>query len=237
MMGGETLEIDKAHLRQYAHFGYVHCMLLVRGASRLVGVDEDMLISGGGDGTIKLWQLSSDPDHGISELTQLGEDDAEGVLSLALDGSFLYSGKVDGIIELWDLDTKQKLRVIKAHKGDIMTLQMGWGILWSAGSTGFARVGASSWNSYALETNIIRRNTAPYNMVNIATTRRHSRRSTSVWLVGRAMKVRSWHLLASAMQVSNYTLPVPTIIRFRFGLSKIASPRPMAKRNHRKTCS
>jgi di- and tripeptidase len=179
MMGGETLEIDKAHLRQYAHFGYVHCMLLVRGASRLVGVDEDMLISGGGDGTIKLWQLSSDPDHGISELTQLGEDDAEGVLSLALDGSFLYSGKVDGIIELWDLDTKQKLRVIKAHKGDIMTLQMGWGILWSAGSTGFARVGASSWNSYTLETNIIRRNTAPYNMVNIATTQRHSRRSTS----------------------------------------------------------
>jgi WD40 repeat protein len=70
----------------------------------------------------------------------LGEDDAESFLSMAVDGSFLYSSKLQGVIELWDLDTKQKLRVLKAHKGDVMTLQMGWGYLWSAGATGFARV-------------------------------------------------------------------------------------------------
>lgn len=137
---GETLEIDKAHMKHYAHYGYVYCMLLARGASRLVELDEDMLISGGGDGTIKLWKLSSNPDEGIQELAQLGEDDAESVLSLTVDGSFLYSGKLEGLIELWDLDTKQRLRVIKAQKGDIMTLQMGWGFLWSAGATGSARV-------------------------------------------------------------------------------------------------
>jgi di- and tripeptidase len=96
-----------------------------------------MLISGGGDGTIKLWKLS---DEGINEDAVLGEDDAESVLSMAVDGSFLYSSKLQGVIELWDLDTKQKLRVIRAHKGDVMTLQMGWGYLWSAGATGFARV-------------------------------------------------------------------------------------------------
>jgi len=138
--GGETLEIDKAHMKHYAHFGYVYCMLMVRGASRLVEPDEDMLISGGGDGTIKLWKLSANPDDGIEELACLGEDDAESVLSLTLDGSFLYSGKLRGVIELWDLDTKQKLRVIKAHNGDVMTLQMGWGFLFSAGATGFSRV-------------------------------------------------------------------------------------------------
>ena len=134
---GEVLEIDKAHMMHYAHFGYVYCMLMVRGVSRLVDSEEDMLISGGGDGTIKLWKLS---DEGIKEVTVLGDDDAESVLSMAVDGSFLYSSKLQGVIELWDLDTKQKLRVIRAHKGDVMTLQMGWGYLWSAGATGFARV-------------------------------------------------------------------------------------------------
>lgn len=137
---GDTLEIDKAHMMHYAHFGYVYCMLLVRGGNRGVDFEEDMLISGGGDGTIKLWQLDQDPGKGITELACLGEDDAESVLSLAVDGSFLYASKLEGIIELWDLDTKQKLRVIKAHKGDVLTLQMGWGYLWSAGSTGYARV-------------------------------------------------------------------------------------------------
>ncbi|KFZ12971.1 hypothetical protein V502_06831 [Pseudogymnoascus sp. VKM F-4520 (FW-2644)] len=137
--GGEILEIDQAHMKHYAHFGYVYCMLMVRGASRLVEPDEEMLISGGGDGSIKLWKLSEDPDDVIEEIACLGEDDAESVLSLALDGSFLYSGKLRGVIELWDLDTKQKLRVIKAHNGDVMALQMGWGFLFSAGATGFSR--------------------------------------------------------------------------------------------------
>lgn len=136
---GEILEMDKAHMRQYAHYGYIYCMLLVKGATRLVDSDEDVLISGGGDGTIKIWKLAHE-NQGIKELACLGQDDAESVLSMAVDGSFLYSSKLDGIIELWDLDTKQKLRVIKAHRGDVMTLQMAWGYLWSAGSTGFARV-------------------------------------------------------------------------------------------------
>jgi di- and tripeptidase len=141
---GETLEIDKAHMMHYAHFGYVYCMLMVRSVSRLVDSEDDMLISGGGDGTIKLWKLMPDQSQGIKELACLGEDDGQSVLSLALDGSFLYSSKLEGVVELWDLDTKQKLRVIRAHKGDVMTLQMGWGYLWSAGSTGYARVSVSN---------------------------------------------------------------------------------------------
>jgi di- and tripeptidase len=165
---GEVVEIDKAHMKHYAHFGYVYCMLLVRGVTRLVESDEDVLISGGGDGTIKIWKLA----HGnqvIKELACLGEDDAESVLSMAVDGSFLYSSKLEGVVELWDLDTKQKLRVIKAHKGDVMTLQMGWGFLWSAGSTGFARVCAVKF--YYIETLLTScdRSIVPFNMESIKT--------------------------------------------------------------------
>ncbi|SPO04832.1 related to cytosolic nonspecific dipeptidase [Cephalotrichum gorgonifer] len=145
-----VLEIDSGATYNFAHFGYVYCMLMAKGPTVLVDPDEDVLISGGGDGTIKLWRLgveaaSSDGDshgseaeHGIEEIMCLGSDDAESVLSLAIDKSFLYAGKIEGIIELWDLDTKQRLRSIKAHRGDVMSLQMSWGCLWSAAATGSA---------------------------------------------------------------------------------------------------
>jgi di- and tripeptidase len=143
-----VLEIDKGHIRQFAHYGYVYCMLLAKGPTVLVEPGEEVLISGGGDGTIKLWRLqnnrkyqnddSQNDGEGIEEIMTLGEDDAESVLSLAIDGSLLYGGKLNGIIELWDLDTKQRLRVLKAHDSDIMSLQIKWGLLWSAAADGAA---------------------------------------------------------------------------------------------------
>lgn len=137
---GDVLEIEMSHIKQYAHFGYVYCMLLARGVTRKIAADQDALISAGGDGTIKIWRLGKDLSVGIEEVTCLGDDDGESVLSIAVDGQFLYSGKLEGVIELWDLETEQRLRVIQAHKGDVMTLQMGWGYLWSGGATGNSKV-------------------------------------------------------------------------------------------------
>jgi di- and tripeptidase len=121
-------------------------MLMAKGPTIGANADSDVLISGGGDGTIKLWSLVSkaqdtqDNVGGIKEIMTLGTDNADSVFSLAIDGSFLYAGKLDGIVELWDLDTTQKLRVIKAHDSDIMALQMGWGFLWTASSDGWSGV-------------------------------------------------------------------------------------------------
>lgn len=148
-----ALEVHPSAILQFAHYGYVYCMLIAKGPVHNLGADDDVLISGGGDGTVKLWKIGSaaeDPynsegetdrdevGNGISEVMTLGNDDAMSVLSLAIDGSFLYSGKLDGVVELWDLDTRQKLRVIKAHNSDVMTLQMQWGYLWSASANGYA---------------------------------------------------------------------------------------------------
>ncbi|KAJ6785070.1 hypothetical protein PWT90_05253 [Aphanocladium album] len=145
-----VLEMDGGSIRNFAHYGYVYCMLMARGPTVLVDEDDDVLISGAGDGTIKLWALGrrgtregldeDEPDRGttIEEIMTLGTDDAESVLSLAIDGSFLYSGKLDGIVELWDLDTAQKLRVIKAGESDIMSLQMACGFLWAGSTDGHA---------------------------------------------------------------------------------------------------
>jgi len=44
------------------------------------------------------------------------------------------------VVELWDLDTAQKLRVIRAHDRNIESLQMGWGYLWVASSDGWVSV-------------------------------------------------------------------------------------------------
>lgn len=143
-----VLEIESGSIRNFAHHGYVYCMLMAKGPTVDVDPNEDVLISGGGDGTIKLWSLTpgrrhadaSGDDGSIEELITLGDEDAESVLSLAIDGSFLYSGKLDGVVELWDLDTTQRLRVIKAHDADIMSLQMGWGYLWTGSTNGWAAV-------------------------------------------------------------------------------------------------
>ncbi|ROV89713.1 hypothetical protein VMCG_10350 [Cytospora schulzeri] len=144
-----TLEIHRGSVGKYAHFGFVYCMIIAKGPTVLVDPDEEVLISGGGDGTIKLWQIRQDEKYeGLEEweawekreIMCLGEEDgvAESVFSLAIDGSFLYSGKKKGIVELWDLDTKQKLRVIKGHRGDVMALQLSWGYLLSGATTGSA---------------------------------------------------------------------------------------------------
>ncbi|KAL1895406.1 hypothetical protein Sste5346_005212 [Sporothrix stenoceras] len=147
-----SLEVHPSAIRQFAHYGYVYSMLMARGPAHNLGADEEVLISGGGDGTVKLWKIGQTADEvdevdgedadetggTIREVMTLGNDDAMSVLSLAIDGSFLYCGKLDGVIELWDLDTRQRLRVIKAHNSDIMTLQMNWGALFSASANGFA---------------------------------------------------------------------------------------------------
>lgn len=142
-----VLEVDSGAVMQYAHYGWIFCMRIAKGPSVLVDPDEEVLVSGGGDGTIKLWKLCDTGTEygdgervtgGIKELIILGEDDAESVMSLEVDGSFVYAGKLRGIVELWDIDTQQKLRVIKAHDGNVNTLKMSFGLLWSCGTGGSA---------------------------------------------------------------------------------------------------
>lgn len=156
-----TLEIDRGSVGKFAHYGFVYCMIIARGPTVLVDADEEVLISGGGDGSIKLWQIKQDEKYeGYEEwdawekreiMCLRGDDDdfGESVFSLAIDGSFLYSGKKKGIIELWDLDTKQKLRVIKGHRGDVMALQLSWGYLLSGATTGSAAVSPHTFAAWA----------------------------------------------------------------------------------------
>lgn len=133
--GGQTLEINKDHIVQYAHYGYVYCMLL---APDLYG-DHQTLISGGGDGIINLWRLGRKDGGGLDHLALLEYGD-DSVLALALDRTILYSGRLEGEINVWDLDTRQLIRRVKAHSVDVLTLAVGHGSIFSGASDGIAKV-------------------------------------------------------------------------------------------------
>lgn len=139
-VGGQTLEIPKENVRHFAHFGYVYCMLLVTdGIQESAG--QEVLITGGGDGVIKLWKLDAQAGGAIEELYTLddGREEGHSILSIALDGTFLYSGRSGGEVDVWDLETHQLVRNIKAHRDDVLTICVGGGFLFSAAVTGYVR--------------------------------------------------------------------------------------------------
>ncbi|KAI9796353.1 MAG: hypothetical protein M1833_006358 [Piccolia ochrophora] len=133
-LGGQSLEIDREHIVQYAHYGYVYCMLMVPESS-INPSDEDILITGGGDGTIKIWHLDGRNSGAICE-TAVMDNGFHSVLSLALDGTLLYAGLLGGDVNVWDLDTTQLVRSIKAHSDDVYTLSVSEGFLFSASAAG-----------------------------------------------------------------------------------------------------
>lgn len=140
-VGGQYLEIDRHDVHQFAHFGYVNCMLLGQGI--LPGApSEEVLVSGGGDGRIFLWKIDETKGGAIERIDTLedGREEGESILSLARDGTFLYSGRFDGEVNVWDLETKQLVRSLKAATGDVFTLSLGGGHLFAAGVSGLVQV-------------------------------------------------------------------------------------------------
>jgi len=140
-VGGQELQISGQDIYQFAHFGYVHCMLLGKGILP-EAPSEEVLVSGGGDGRILLWRI--DPSRGglISNICALedGREEGESILSLAREGSFLYSGRFDGEINVWDLETRQLVRSLRASTGDVHTLTLGGGALFAGGKSGVVHV-------------------------------------------------------------------------------------------------
>ncbi|KAI5778432.1 hypothetical protein EDC01DRAFT_731807 [Geopyxis carbonaria] len=135
----KLLEIDPNNIVQYAHFGYVYCMLVIPSAQIGQGQGE-ILLSGGGDGDVKLWNIDSQT-GAITEFEKLGGGDS-GVLSMAVKDTFLYCGLTDGEICIWDLDTLQLVRTVKAHCDDVLTMSVKGDCIFSGSASGYTR----KWN-------------------------------------------------------------------------------------------
>ncbi|KAF3908248.1 Beta-TrCP [Arthrobotrys entomopaga] len=131
----QLVEIDPGNIVQYAHFGYVYCMLL----SSFTKDGEEILVSGGGDGSIKLWEIDAATSSISAEKSKSLSSGDCGVLCMATRDQFLYCGLTDGEISIWDLDSQTLIRSIKGHQDDVLTMTVRDKCIWSGSASGYVR--------------------------------------------------------------------------------------------------
>lgn len=140
------IEVPADNILSYAHNGYVYAMYTMTdidaGKCLLGGTiaDEfnDVVLSAGGDGTVKLWGFKD------SQMTLLRSlDNEEPVLCLATkegeDFCSLYCGLDNGVVNVWDLTTFQLVRSLEVDKGDISSLALSDDILFIATDEGVCK--------------------------------------------------------------------------------------------------
>lgn len=89
------------------HSGWVYAVA--------ISPDGKTLVSGGYDGTIKIWNL-----HTGELLNSIkGHDDAAESLAISSDGRMLVSGSWDNRIKLWNLKTSKLIRTFSGHLDDV----------------------------------------------------------------------------------------------------------------------
>jgi len=90
----------------HGHAGPVWCLWFDQ--------DQDRLLSGGYDATVKLWSLSNER----VEATLRGHEGWVRSLAVMQAGRTVVSGSSDGILKIWNLDSLQCLHTTTAPNGD-----------------------------------------------------------------------------------------------------------------------
>lgn len=131
------LSFKRDHHKLFAHHGYVYSMLLVKGLVESAP-SEEVLLTGAGDGVVKLWRLGQDPGAAPSQIAKLQNGDP--VLSVAVEGSLLYCGLAGGALNIWNLDSQQLVKRITRHTGDLWAVHVIQGIAICGDSSGTVKV-------------------------------------------------------------------------------------------------
>ncbi|CAI7615409.1 hypothetical protein N7533_005161 [Penicillium manginii] len=134
--GGRVLTFKRDHHKIFAHHGYVYSMLLVKGLIESAP-SEEALLTGSGDGVVKLWRLGQTPGAAPSQIAKLQNGDP--VLSIAVEGSLLYCGLAGGALNIWNLDSQQLVKRISRHIGDLWAVHVIQGVAICGDSTGVVK--------------------------------------------------------------------------------------------------
>ncbi len=108
----QCVEINPSNIINFAHYGYIFCLLLCPYGSH------EILLSGGGDGTVKAWKLD-----GSIEAFQTLDCCESSILSMHISQhTLLCVGTAEGEMQVWDLETWQVIRRLDAHKESITAM-------------------------------------------------------------------------------------------------------------------
>lgn len=113
-------------------------MILVRGLVES-SPSEEVLVTGSGDGSVKLWRLGMGVNGAPVQWAKL-DNGSDAVLSLAVEGPLLYCGLEGGALNIWNLETYQLVKQITEHKGDLWAIDIVKGIAISGDSHGVVKV-------------------------------------------------------------------------------------------------
>ncbi|KAL4804478.1 hypothetical protein BDV18DRAFT_143243 [Aspergillus unguis] len=141
--GGQVLTFKRDHHNLFAHHGYVYTMTLARGLIESSPNDE-VLLTGAGDGVVKIWRLEQGKaDTAPTLMSKLQNGDS--VLSIAVEGSFLYCGLSGGALNIWNLDSRQLVKRIAANTGDLWAVDIIHGMAVCGNSNGIVKKFNSSF--------------------------------------------------------------------------------------------
>ena len=131
------MTFHRSHYRAFAHASYVYCLLLV--PTRFRGVKQEVLVSGGGDGAIKVWSLGSFESDALLCIHKF-KNPSTIVSSLANSGALLYAGLGNGGVHIYNLESLQLVQKIKTGSDSIPTLQVMDGVAFCGTTNGMLKV-------------------------------------------------------------------------------------------------
>lgn len=154
---------------------------------------EEVLLSGAGDGVVKLWRLGQDANTTPTQMAKLQNGDP--VLSIAVDGSFLYCGLAGGALNIWNLDSHQLVKRITRHTGDLWAVDIIRGIAVCGDSNGIVKV------CYF----------PPFDQYNLLTLHRNLIQDLRKSVAGWHMREPCWHQQLATSRTDGFMPPEATI--------------------------
>jgi di- and tripeptidase len=139
---GLTLTFKRDQHRLFSHYGYIYAMALVRGLIESAPLEE-VLLTGAGDGTVKIWRLSAKANGTPVQLAKL-DNGSDAVLSIDIEGPLLYCGLENGSLNIWNLESSQLVKQMASHSGELWTTDVVKGFAFTGDSEGVVKV--SAWS-------------------------------------------------------------------------------------------
>jgi di- and tripeptidase len=135
---GERLTLRSDQYQSYAHTSYVYSSVLAKGLFRH-DAEEEVLITGGGGGSIRLWKIDDLNEAGVVPVLRF-KNKGFSVLDMAYSFPFLYVGLSEGHVNVYNLSSNQLIQRLNAGTADITQVTFNQGIICCGTSDGLIKV-------------------------------------------------------------------------------------------------